>query len=364
MEPVSWAKVRPCNMAPPRSPLRVLLPTTLMTLAASAVWSVALLRLVDAGRVGLVGMLLAGELLGSLLSIPARHLSPTLRFRLAVLGYCIARSALVPLLTASHLTQMVLATLAGGCWRLLSAQVSVAALTGAQASERSTRLAHLSVFSMSAALTGSLIASIAFAFPTAIWSAGSLLIAAAIFIPVDRTHRTARPAAMSRRIAAVSVLPTFTVHGFQMLAPATIALLLSPRWVPFAATLALLASLTAPRLAPYTDRLGLDDLSVVMFVVPMLWIAAALAPPLAVLVWPLVALVAALIDAQLDARSVTGSDPAASAATVQSSQAVAAAAASATLAAAYDWVGVLYTASFVAGVAVCFVLLRFTLRGR
>lgn len=351
-------------MAVPRPSLRVLLPVALMTAAASAVWSAALLRLVGAGRVGLVGVLLAGELLGSLLSAPARRVPPSLRFRLAVLGYLVARTALVPSLDAPYFSQALLAVLAGGCWRLLAAQASVTALTGAQPADRSSRLAHLSVVSMGAALFGSFFASVAYTFPPVVWSAIAVFVGAAILLPVEATHRAARPAPGSRRLAAVSVLPAFAVHGFQMLAPAAVAMLLSPRWVPFAAALALLTNLAAPRLAPYTDRLGLDDLSVIMLAVPMLWIAAALAPPLVVLVWPLVALAASLVDAQLDARSATGPDPAASTANVQSAQAVAAAAASAMLAAAYDRVGVLRTSSVVAAVAACFVLFRFARRGR
>jgi hypothetical protein len=226
------------------------------TAAASGVWTASILLLASSGRTGLVGLLLAAELLGSLLARVLECVPPDLRHRSAVVVYTVVRALLIPLVVAgASAAVLVLVSLsAGGAWRVLSASFTATAAADGR-DRRSRRVASLSALTSIGALAGTGIAGVAYDVQPVYWAAGSLLVLFAFLVPVRAFHGNspAGKTSLPGPLAAAAAVATVAVTTAPRFAPIVIAGALSPAWVGPAATLAAVSKLAAPPLVSRED---------------------------------------------------------------------------------------------------------------
>lgn len=308
---------------------RTTVSATVATAAASGVWTASILLLASSGRTELVGLLLAAELLGSLLGRVLERVPPGLRHRSAVVVYTLVRALLIPLVVfGAGAAVLVLVSLsAGGAWRVLSASFTATA-AGDGRDGRSRRVASLSALTSIGALAGTGIAGIAYDVQPIYWAAGSLLVLSALFVPVQelRGNSPAGKTSLPSPLAAAAAVATVAVNTAPRFAPIVIAAALSPAWVGPAAALAAVSKLAAPPLVGRTDEWSLAKILVLAALAAGVWLIAPYGA-LVLAAWALSNVIGGVVDAQLDTRSAHGSDPAATAARMQTLQAGAGAAA-------------------------------------
>lgn len=337
-----------------RPPARVAVPAAIATGAASAVWTATILTLTLAGRFGTVGVLLAGELGGSLLSRWFARLSPRIRYIAAVVLYTGTRAVLIPLVVmgAPLVAVVFLCLCSGACWRVLVSQFSVSSLVAPWRSH-SPQIAWVSAFSTSGALVGTMVAGWFYAAPAQVWVAVSLLILAALAVPVvaagsssgdvsqivalvhaqlvhaqlaERTREEAHASAARLPVAllAASFVTTVASTALPRLGVVVVALVASPAWVGPASLFAALAAFLVPLVVYRADGWSLRAVSALSVLSAAVWLVA----PVGVVVVACGAVssfVGGVVDGQVDSRAAVGSDPSASLARLQTAQAFVAA---------------------------------------
>lgn len=298
------------------------LAAALATAAASGVWTAAILILVTNGRGGEVALLLAAELLGSLLARVAERLSVNLRHRVAVLLYAAVRALLVPLVVggAGVATLTTVSLIAGGAWRVVSAGFIVEAAK--TLSGRSRRVATVATVINIGALAGTSLAGVAYEMGPIYWAAGSMLILVALGGRVadrEAAHSAEKPR-LPVPLVGAAVIASISTSTAARLAPIFVAAALSPAWVGPAAVLAALSSLSVPLLVGRADRWPLQGLLMLAGGAGGVWLVAPYGA-LVLVAWVVSSLLGGVVDGQLDTRSAQGSDPYAAVARMQTIQA-------------------------------------------
>lgn len=337
-----------------RLPARVAVPAAVSTGAASAVWTAAILALTLAGRFGAVGVLLAGELGGSLLSRWFAVLSPRLRYIAAVLLYTGTRAVLIPLIVmgAPMVAVFFVCLCSGACWRVLVSQFSVSSLLAPWRSH-SRQIAWVSAFSTTGALVGTMVAGRFYAAPASVWVVVSLLILVALAVPVAAAGglsgdvsqivrlirsqltehklaghvRVGEHAPVSRlpvALLAASFVTTVASTALPRLGVVIVALVASPAWVGPASLFAALAAVVVPLVVGRADGWSLGAVSAFSVLSAAVWLVAPVGV-VVVVCGAVSSFVGGVVDGQVDSRAAVGPDPAASLARLQTAQALVAA---------------------------------------